>query len=162
MTKQEIEQKIARDFGDHIEIQQTEQPEPFVYISRGKYTEFCKYLRDDPELAFDFLFQLGGTHFPDDRFEVFLCLSSHPHQHEMVVKVKLSHNNPEINTVIDIWRGADFFELEMMELFGIKVVDHPHPRPLLLYEEWDYGYPMRKGWTGPDYIPMPDKGAEAD
>jgi Ni,Fe-hydrogenase III component G len=50
----------------------------------------------------------------------------------------------------------------MMELFGIKVVDHPHPRPLLLDEDWDYGYPMRRGWTGPDFIPMPEKGAGAE
>ena len=161
MIKQEIEQKLAKDFGAHIEIQQTNQPEPSVYIGKEKYIDFCKYLRDDPELAFEFLFQLGGTHFLDDRFEVFVCLSSHKHQHEMTLKVKLPHDKPEINTLTGIWQVADFFELEMMELFGINVVDHPHPRPLLLYEDWDYGYPMRRGWTGPDFIPMPDKSGGA-
>ena len=84
-------------------------------------------------------------------------MTSPKHKYEIVVKVKLDIENPEINTVTGIWKVADFFELEMMELFGIIVVDHPQPRYLLLYEEWDYGYPMRKGWTGPDFIPMPDK-----
>lgn len=162
MTRQEIEQKIARDFGDHTRIQQTEQPETYVYISKEKYIEFCRYLHDDPELSFDFLFQLGGVHYADDRFEVMLQLSSHKHHHELLVKVKLPHENPEINSIIDIWKTADFYELEMMELFGIKVVDHPNPRYLLLYEEWDYGYPMRKGWTGPDFIPMPDKSEDVE
>ena len=80
----------------------------------------------------------------------------------MVVKVKLPHDKPEIKTLINIWNTADFFELEMMELFGIKVVDHPNPRHLLLYEEWDFGYPMRKGWTGPDFIPLPDKSKDVE
>ena len=51
-------------------------------------------------------------------------------------------------TVSDVWKAADWFEREAMELFGIKFDNHPDPRPLLLYEDWDYGYPMRKGWTG--------------
>lgn len=161
MTKQEIEQKISRDYGEYIEIQQVDQPEPYVYIKLEKYVEFCRYLKDDPDLAFDFLFQLGGSHF-EDRFELCLSLSSHKHQHEMVLKVKLSVEDPQVNSVIDIWQVADWYELEAMELFGIKVVDHPEPRPLLLYEGWEYGYPMRKGWTGPDFIPMPDKTQSAE
>ncbi|MCD6163408.1 MAG: NADH-quinone oxidoreductase subunit C [candidate division Zixibacteria bacterium] len=161
MTKEEIEKKITLDFKDRVEIQETNQPEPFVYISKDKYIEFCQYLKNDTDLSFEFLFQLGGSHF-EDRFEVFLCLSSHKHRHEIVVKVKLPADNPEINSVINIWRVADFFELEVMELFGIMVVDHPNPRHLLLIEEWDYGYPMRKGWTGPDFIPMPDKSKSAE
>ena len=161
MTKQEIEKQLQQDFGDHIEIQETDQPEPYIYIAKDKYIEFCKYLKDNPNLAFEFLFQLGGSHF-EDRFEVFLCLTSPERHHEIVIKVKLPVDDPEINSVIDIWRVADFFELEVMELFGIKIVDHPQPRHLLLYEEWDYGYPMRKGWTGPDFIPMPDKSKSAE
>ncbi|MCP4582062.1 MAG: NADH-quinone oxidoreductase subunit C [candidate division Zixibacteria bacterium] len=161
MTKQEIEKKLTADFGQHIEIQELDQPEPFVYISKDKYVEFCRYLYDDPDLSFEFLFQMGGAHF-EDRFEAVLFLASHKHQHEMVIKVKLPLEDPQINTVIDIWQVADWYELEIMELYGIKVVDHPNPRPLLLYEGWDYGYPMRKGWTGPDFVPMPDKSKSAE
>jgi NADH-quinone oxidoreductase subunit C len=161
MTKAEIEKKLNAAFGQYIEIQPLEQPEPFVYIKLEKYVEFCKFLRDDPDLAFDFLFQMGGSHF-EDRFEIFVCLASHKYKHEMVVKVKLSLDDPQVKTLSGIWQVADWYELEMMELYGIKVIDHPDPRPLLLYEGWDYGYPMRKGWTGPDFIPMPDKSIGAD
>jgi len=156
MTKAEIIKQLQSDYGDYIEIQEIEQPDPFVYITPEKYLEFCQYLKDDKRLSFKLLFQLNGSHF-DDRFEVVLSLASPEFNHEMVVKVKLPLENPEIKTIIGIWQVADFYELEMMELFGIIVVDHPNPRHLLLIEEWDYGYPMRKGWTGPDFIPMPDK-----
>lgn len=161
MTKAEIEKKLTAAFGKYIEIQQLDQPELYVYISHVKYVEFCKFLRNEADLAFDFLFQQGGSHFAD-RFETFVCLASHKYKHEIVVKVKLPLDDPKINTLSGIWQVADWYELEMMELYGIKVVDHPNPRPLLLYEGWEYGYPMRKGWTGPDFIPMPDKSAGAD
>jgi NADH:ubiquinone oxidoreductase subunit C len=161
MTKEEIENKLRHDFGNFIEFQETSQPEPFIYIAKDKYMEFCRYLKENSDLAFEFLFQLGGSHF-EDRFEIFLCLASPKHKHELVLKVKLPLDNPEIKTVTGIWQVADFYELEAMELFGIQVIDHPNPRPLLLYEGWEYGYPMRKGWTGPDFIPMPDKSKGAD
>lgn len=168
MTKDEIEKQLVKDFGEHIEIQTTDQPEPFLYVTKEKYVEFCKYLTENPSLAFDFLFQLGGAHFVDasgqgEKFEAILCLASSKHKHEMVLKVKLPAENLALDTVTGIWRVADFYELEAMELYGIKFPDHPHPRRLLLDDDWDYGYPMRKGWSGhPDFIPMPDKSESAE
>ena len=52
MTKAEITEKIKQDFKDYVEIQELEQPEPFIYIAREKYIDFCRYLIDDPALAF--------------------------------------------------------------------------------------------------------------
>jgi len=48
MTKQEIEKQLQQDFGDYIEIQETDQPEPYIYITKDKYIEFCKYLKENP------------------------------------------------------------------------------------------------------------------
>lgn len=157
MTKQEIIDKFKRDFGSEIEIVESSQPEPYFYIAKEKYRLLCEFAHSDPDLDFDFLFQLAGVHYPEDRFEVVLCLSSHNRIHNAVVKVKLDREAPEIDTVSDVWRTASWYEREAMELFGIRFKDHPDPRPLLLYDDWDYGYPMRKGWTGPDFIPMPER-----
>ncbi len=157
MTKEEIINKFKAEFGTDIEVSEIDQPEPFLYISKQKYHELCEFAKSDPELDFDFLFQLGGVHYPEERFEVVLCLASHEKNHRAVVKLKLDKDNPEIETVSDVWQAANWFEREALELFGIKFTNHPDPRPLLLYEDWDYGYPMRKGWTGPDFIPMPEK-----
>lgn len=157
MTKAEITKRVQDKFGAGVEAMETSQPEPFIYVAPEKYHELCRFLRDNPELDFDFLFQLGGVHYPEERFEIVLCLSSHEKVHRAVVKVKLDKENPEVVTVSDIWQAANWYEREALELFGIKFTNHPDPRPLLLYEEWEYGYPMRKGWTGPDFIPMPEK-----
>jgi NADH-quinone oxidoreductase subunit C len=157
MTKDAIVNRLKSRFGPDLELLEMNQPEPYFYISGEKYHELCAYLKKDPELDFDFLFQLGGVHYPGERFEVVLCLASHSRIHEIVVKVKLDINNPKIITITDIWQAANWFEREAMELFGINFLNHPDPRPLLLYDDWQYGYPMRKGWSGPDFVPMPEK-----
>jgi len=157
MTKDEIISKLQDKFGSDLEVQQLNQPEPFVYIFKEKYHQFCEFIKKEPDLDFDYLVILCGVHFPESRFEIVLCLSSHEKHHNLIAKVKLDKDNPEIETITDIWQGANWHERETMELFGIKFLNHPDPRPLLLYDDWDYGYPMRKGWTGPDFIPMPDK-----
>ena len=174
MTKEEITERLQDKFGSSIEVAETNQPEPYIYVAPERYHELCQFLYRDPDLDFDFLFQLGGVHYPDERsalgrtapappeadagrFEVVLCLSSHEKIHCMVVKVKLDKDNPEVVTTSDIWQAANWYEREAMELFGIKFTGHPDPRPLLLYDDWEYGFPMRRGWTGPDFIPMPEK-----
>ena len=157
MTAEEITSKLKSTYGPDLEVVETTQPEPFIYISFARYHDFCQSARDDKELDFDFLFQLAGVHYPDDRFEVVLCLASHEKRHRMVVKVKLDINDPQVDTVSDVWQVAAWYEREAMELFGIKFHNHPDPGPLLLPEDWEWGYPMRRGWTGPDFIPMPEK-----
>lgn len=157
MTKEEIVKRFRDKFGSDLEVMEIDQPEPYFYISREKYHALCEFAKHDPECDFDYLFQLVGVHYPDECFEVVLCLASHEKLHRAVVKVKLDIESPEIITVSDVWGAANWFEREALELFGIKFIGHPDPRPLLLPEDWEHGYPMRKGWTGPDFIPMPEK-----
>lgn len=156
MTKEQISEKFKNKFVADLEVIESNQPEPYLYISIGKYHELCAFAKNDPELDFDYLFQLAAVHYPDERFEVVLCLSSHEKRHNAVIKVKLDKDSPEIGTLSDIWLAADWFEREAIELFGITFKDHPNPLHLLLDEDWENGYPMRKGWTGPDFIPMPE------
>ncbi|UCC80426.1 MAG: NADH-quinone oxidoreductase subunit C [Candidatus Zixiibacteriota bacterium] len=157
MTKQEITEKFKTRFGPDLEVLETGQPETYLYISESRYHELCEFAKNDPDLDFDYLFNFGGAHYPEERFEIVLCLSSHEKRHNAIIKVKLDKDNPETVTISDVWEAANWFEREAMELFGIKFKNHPDPRPLLLVEDWDHGYPMRKGWTGPDFIPMPEE-----
>jgi len=162
MTKEQIEKKISQKFGSAVQIQESKNPEAYIYVTDNKYIELCNFLKNDPELHFEYLFQLGAVHYPNDRFEIVLTLSSHLHKHEMVLRVRLPHDDPKLPTATEVWEAANWYEREALELFGIKFLGHPDPRPLLLYDDWEFGYPMRKGWSGPDFIPMPDKSKGAD
>lgn len=66
----------------------------------------------------------------------------------VTVKAIVGHERPRIPTIISIYPGAELYERELQEFFGIEVVGHPDPRHLMLPEDWPEGnYPLRKDWT---------------
>ena len=74
-------------------------------------------------------------------------LASTLHKHEIVLKVKSDdRENPAVDTVCDLYHGAEFFEREVYDLFGIRFNGHPDMRRIFLDENWQ-GHPLRK-----DYI----------
>lgn len=75
-------------------------------------------------------------------------LSSTEHRQTVVIKAKLDRNNPEIKTVCDIWRTAEFHEREVYEMFGVRFMDHPDLRRLILTDDFE-GWPLRKDFEDP-------------
>ncbi len=75
-------------------------------------------------------------------------LTSTGHRQTLVCKVKLDRNQPEIETVSDIWRTAEFHEREVFELFGVNFLHHPDLRKLILTDDFE-GYPLRKDFEDP-------------
>jgi len=75
-------------------------------------------------------------------------LSSTAHRQTIVIKANLNRDNPEIETVCDIWRTAEFHERECFELFGVKFLNHPDLRRLILTDDFE-GYPLRKDFEDP-------------
>ena len=53
------------------------------------------------------------------------------------MKSKLDTNNPEIETVSDIWKTAEFHEREVYEMFGVNFLNHPDLRLLILPDGWE-------------------------
>ncbi|MEO5648168.1 MAG: NADH-quinone oxidoreductase subunit C [Chitinophagaceae bacterium] len=74
--------------------------------------------------------------------------SSTIHRHTVVIKSKLDRENPEIETVSDTWRTAEFHEREVYDLFGVKFLNHPDLRRLFMTDEW-VGWPLRKDYDDP-------------
>jgi len=66
----------------------------------------------------------------------------------LVVKVQLNSDQPEIDTVSDIWRTAEFHEREAYEMFGVTFIGHPDLRKLILPDDFE-GFPMRKNFEDP-------------
>jgi NADH:ubiquinone oxidoreductase subunit C len=75
-------------------------------------------------------------------------LTSTIHRHTIVVKLKLDRTNPEIETVSNIWRTAEFHEREQYEMFGVKFLNHPDLRRLILEDDF-VGFPLRKDFEDP-------------
>ena len=76
-------------------------------------------------------------------------LESTTYRHQLVVKVQLDRNKPEIETVSHIWRTAEFNEREAYEMFGVNFLNHPDLRLLILPDGWEGRNPMRKDFEDP-------------
>lgn len=103
-------------------------------------------LNKSEDTKFDFLFCLSGVDWITHLMVVY-HLTSSVYNHVLVLKVKLpDRENPEVETVSDIWKTAEFHEREVYDLFGIKFKNHPDLRRILLDEDWK-GYPLRKDYV---------------
>ncbi len=108
--------------------------------------EIARFLHDDPEASFDMLSDVLAVDYPEDedRFEVIYLLKSLPRNHRLRLKARLTEDDPTIPTVTTVWKGANFLEREVYDLMGIKFAGHPDLRRILMPEDYDEGYPLRK------------------
>jgi NADH/F420H2 dehydrogenase subunit C len=116
-------------------------------ISPSAWESLAPVLRSAPDLHFDFLFCLTGVDWKT-HLSVVYHLTSTTWRHTLVVKVTLDRENPEVPTVSDIWRTAEFHEREAYDLFGIRFPGHPDLRRLFMTDDWN-GWPLRKDYEDP-------------
>ena len=117
-----------------------------VAIDANSWKSFAKSLRQS-QFEFDYLFCLTCVDWKTHLTMVY-HLSSTTFRHSIVIKSQLDRNDPQIETVSDIWRTADFHEREVFELFGVKFLNHPDLRKLILTDDFE-GYPLRKDFQDP-------------
>ena len=115
-----------------------------VSVEPDNLKTFASQLRSKAGLDFDYLFCLTCVDWKT-HFTIVYHLDSTIHRHTIVVKSKLDRNNPETETVSDIWRTAEFHEREAYDLFGVVFKNHPDLRRLFLTDDW-VGWPLRKDY----------------
>jgi NADH-quinone oxidoreductase subunit C len=104
-------------------------------------------LRDDAELAFDFLADVSAVDYlgRTPRFEVVYQLQSIERRHRLRVKTAVDGPEPVVPTVSHLWKSALWAEREVWDMFGIRFAGHPDLRRILMYPEFD-GHPLRKDY----------------
>ncbi len=143
MNNTELKEFILAKFPE-AEVKETKQ---FlnVLVSREDLHEAALFLRNSVETDFNYLFCLTGVDYPE-YMEVIYHLESTHHKHFMVLKARTAdRENPELDSVSDIWKTADFHEREVYDLLGLKFANHPDLRRLFLEDHW--GFPLRKDYT---------------
>ncbi len=125
-------------------------------VKREKIVEICRFLRDDPDLSFNFLMDLTVVDrlgAPGERFEVVYHLYSLKHGRRVRLKAKLPGDDPVIDSVIPVWPGADWHEREAYDMYGVQFRNHPDLRRILLYPEFK-GFPLRKDYPKEKIQPL--------
>ena len=103
------------------------------------------HLRDDADQPFDLLMSLHGCdYFPEEpRLGVHYQLLSLERSDRLGVKTRVGVEDPNIQSVVDLFPGADFQEREAYDMFGVVFDGHPDPRRILMPEDYQ-GFPQRR------------------
>lgn len=119
-----------------------------INVEPADFRLFAEQLRADALLFFDYLFCLTCIDWRTHLTMVY-HLDSTRYRHNIVVKSKLDPADPAIETVSDIWKTASFHEREVFEMFGVKFINHPDLRLLILPDGWEGKKPMLKSFEDP-------------
>jgi NADH-quinone oxidoreductase subunit C len=132
---------------DAIEEVQEFRGEVTLFINRERIRAVCEFLRETPGLTFRYLSDLTAVdRYPSEpRFEVVYHLLSLESFQRIRLKVRLPGDDPRVDSVVPVWPGAEAFENEVYDLFGVRFEGHPNLRRLLLPEDWE-GHPLRKDY----------------
>ena len=154
MTPKDICDRIASKFADRTAFLLELKPEgvldPFIKVAPAALPEVARFLRDEPELAFDYLMCLSGMDYGKGILGAVYHLASVSKRHKITVKVEVPAALPEIPTVSAVWPTANWHEREAYDLIGIRFTGHPDLRRILLPDDWE-GHPLRKDYTVPEF-----------
>jgi len=138
---------LREEFGDKIGDAYVSCGDTVVFISAAHALGIFEWLRDAPEQEYNYLIDVTAVEHNDDSkpIEVVYFLFSLRRRVQLCVKIALPKNEElAVDSVVPIWRGADWLERETYDMFGIEFRGHPDLRRILMWETYAEGYPLRK------------------
>ncbi len=122
----------------------------YVRVPAGLLVEVMTFLRDDVRCAFEQLCDLTCVdylNFPKahDRFGVIYSLLSLSRNHRLWIKCFVNDPTPAVPSVTGVWKGAEWMEREVWDMFGVGFTDHPDLRRILTWEGFK-AHPLRKDY----------------
>ena len=123
-----------------------------VWLDRTALREACLMLKQSPALEYNAIADITCIDwFPrEPRFEVVYQLFSTSKKKYLRLKVKLQGEDPNIDSLTSIWPGANFFEREVWDLFGVRFDRHPNLTRIMMPDNWQ-GHPLRKDYPVEGY-----------
>jgi NADH-quinone oxidoreductase subunit C len=122
-----------------------------ITVAASAIKSVCTLLRDSADHEFNVLQVITGVDYPE-KIEVNYVLASFTKNTELIVKAELEKsggNCPQIDSVVEVWKAANYQERECYDLMGVDFVGHPDLRRILCPEDWE-GYPLRKDYKAPE------------
>jgi NADH-quinone oxidoreductase subunit C len=118
-----------------------------VKISPLDLVNVCRFLFQDTSTYFDMLSCVTAVDngVEANTMEVIYNLYSIPFNHHLTIKVTLPREKPEVDSLVSIWKTADWHEREAFDMYGIRFKGHPDLRRILMPADWE-GYPLRKDY----------------
>jgi NADH-quinone oxidoreductase subunit C len=134
-------------FGDAVGRHQVSCGDTIIYVAPSRAQEILGWLRDDAGQRFDYLTDITAVEYrdPERPLEVVWQLWSLERRATLRIKVELDKREPlQVDSVVDLWKGADWLEREVYDMFGVGFRGHPDLRRILMWETYAEGHPLRK------------------
>ena len=140
---------LRAEFGAAVERALVSCGDSIVYLARDRAHDALAWLKGTPGQGFDYLTDITAVEYrdPERPLEVVYQLRALARRADLRVKVALDQRQPlEVATVTDLWRGADWLEREVFDMFGVTFAGHPDLRRILMWETYAEGHPLRKSF----------------
>ncbi|EFH87698.1 NADH-quinone oxidoreductase subunit C [Ktedonobacter racemifer] len=137
--------------------------EQTIILDPGSLVEVCQFLK--AQLQYSFLETVTAVDWPErtPRFDVVYQLLSIEHQCFIRLKVRVGQRreaHPEVPSITSVWAGANWYEREVYDLFGITFAGHPDLRRIMMPEDWTT-HPLRKDYPISGFeLPEPHWGGQ--
>ena len=150
-----IQDKLTESFGENV-FRFNEEKDIFSFeVASDKITAIILFLKNDPELRFQFLTDLCAIHYPDNEVERQFVVVYHMHNwydnKRIKIKAFINGEKPEIKTISNIFLCTNWMERETFDFYGVDFIGHPQLKRILNMDEM-VSFPMRKEF------PMEDGG----
>jgi NADH-quinone oxidoreductase subunit C len=129
-------------------------------VDPAAWRDVALFLRDDPRIAMDMFIDLTAVDYlwqgAYPRFEVVLHLRSLDRGHRIRVKARVGEEDgsgAELDSLVPVWMGANWFERECYDMFGVFFRGHPDLRRILMYPEFQ-GHALRKDYPADKTQPL--------
>lgn len=138
---------------DVLHVQPTLTGMPVYWVRRESLVEILGHLKQVPA-PFTMLYDLSAVDerlrdhrhgLPQADYTVFYHLMSVERNQDLMLKVALTEDDLRIPTVSQVFANANWYEREIIDMFGIAVAGHPHPERILMPPTWQ-GHPLRKDY----------------
>ncbi len=143
--------KLKGALGDKVLAREEHGSQDCAVVAPPSLVEAVKFLMATPELAFDVLVDLGGADYSSypEAPAPLLCVSyqlfSTKLNQRAWLKVYLPLATPEVGSITPLFAGANWYERECWDMYGVVFQGHPYLKRLLLYDEFQ-GHPLRKDY----------------
>lgn len=141
----EVVQQIKLRFSDAIAAEQEFLGETSLEIKKASLKEVLAFLKRNA--GYRVLMDLTGVDYlvPSKRTKVVYWLH-HPDNFNRLRIFVYAARGESLHTVTDIWGGADWYERELYDLFGIHFIEHPDFKRILMPDDW-IGHPLLKDYA---------------
>ncbi|MBM4183905.1 MAG: NADH-quinone oxidoreductase subunit C [Gemmatimonadetes bacterium] len=115
-----------------------------VWVDPKQSLEILTWLKNDASQLYDMMSDVTGVDYGGASVDVVYQMFSTTHKRALRVRCELPANALEIDSVVGLWKSADWLEREVFDLFGVKFRGHPDLRRILMPDDYAEGNPLRK------------------